>query len=68
MKNTKISLTSKYLKIGDKIIRTNGPYSTDPLELVERNSTHIKVKNNLCTFILSIKDWNNGTWVRYNLS
>ena len=67
MKNTKITLNSRYLKIGDKIIRTSGAYSSNALEILAKNSTHVKVKSpSNIIFVLSVEE-DNDNWVRYNL-
>lgn len=61
----KISLKSRYLKVGDKIIRTIGEHSNYCLEVMEKSSTHIKLKSKfeIC-HILSIETWD-SSWVRY---
>lgn len=71
MKSTKIKLNSRHLKVGDKIIRTSGAYSTTPLEVVNKNKSHIKLKyRNGTEVILPIETFESdetSQWVRYTL-
>lgn len=66
MKSTKIKLNSRRLKVGDKIIRTEGAYSGEPLTVISKSKHHIKLSYPDRIFILPIATWNDD-WVRYNL-
>lgn len=74
MKNTKIKLNSRYLKVGDKIIRTkslnlgNSLFVSCHGTVAAKNSTHIKLVTGVNSeWILAIDEWNDGNWVRYTL-
>lgn len=66
-----IKLSSRHLKSGDKIIRTDGEHSTYPLTVVSKNSTHIKLHSPAgIEYILPIRVWESNStvqWVRFTL-
>ena len=69
----KIKLDSRYLKVGDKIIRTkpvneyNSLFVNNWAEVIKKTPTHIEVRVSYAekTDILEHEKWNDGNWVRW---
>ena len=72
----KIKLNSRYLKVGDQIIRTqpltdevvsNPLYTSTVVTVLEKQSHHLKISwgDSPVIDIISFHKWNDGNWVRW---